>query len=144
MVLLKAQRLQRLARKLGEIEERLEREGGEPKELRRGLEDAAARAGVELETARRLDGSTLVRALSPGGRPDPGRFWAVAEVLYLDGLGALARGEEPAAASRLEKARALYRRAAGASLELPEGTPTPEERAARIAGLLGDGPCSGG
>lgn len=144
MVLLKAQRLQQLAQKLGEIEEQLEREGGELKELRRGLEDAAARAGVELQTARRLDAATLARALSPGGRPDPGRFWAVAEALYLDGLGALARGEDAAAASRLEKARALYGRAAGAALELPDGAPTPEERAARIGDVLGDGPCSEG
>lgn len=136
MVLLKAQRLQRLAEKLGEIENRLEREGGET-EVREGLEAAAARTGVDLETARALDAATLQRALSPGGRPDPGRAWAVAEVLFLDGLRARAEDDPAAAARRLEKARRLYR-GVGDGLDLPEGASGAADRLRRIEELLGE------
>lgn len=135
MVLIKAQKLQRLAEKLGEIEAQLDREGGELTEVRRGLEEAAARTGVELETVRRLDAATLEMTLSPGGRADPGRFWAVAEVLYLDALRARARDDDAAAARRLEKARRLFGRV-GDGLELPDGARPPEERIEEIDDLL--------
>lgn len=138
MVLIKAQKLQQLAEKLGEIEAQLDREGGELTEVRRGLEEAAARTGVELETVRQLDGATLEMTLSPGGRPDPGRFWAVAEVLYLDALRARARGDDAATARRLEKARRLFARVGG-GLELPDGAASPERRLEEIGELLGTG-----
>ncbi len=137
MVLLKAQRLQQLAEKLRQIENRLDREGGELTEVREGLEEAAARTGVDLETVRTLDGPTLERTLSPGGRPDPGRFWAVAEVLYLDGLQARARGEPAAARRRLEKARRLYETGVE-GIDLPDDSVSPADRLRRIEELLGD------
>jgi len=151
MVLLKAQRLQRLAEKLGRIESRLARAAGQVEEAEAGeaadgdaadgdkgggrpemdLEEAAARAGVEMETLRRLDGATLARALSPGGRPDPGRLWAAAELLYLDAVRARAEGQEASARRSLDKAARLYRRL-GDGLELPEGATPPAERLAAI------------
>lgn len=151
MVLLKAQRLQRLAEKLGRIESRLARASGEVEEAEAGetgagaaaggeapaaepeveLEDAAARAGVELETLRRLDGATLERALSPGGRPDPGGLWAAAELLYLDAVRARAECQADLARRSLDKAARLYRRL-GDGLELPEGATPPAERLAAI------------
>ena len=162
MVLLKAQRLQRLAEKLGRIESRLARASGEVEEAEAGeagtaeagadaaaggeaaaaepeaeLEEAAARAGVELETLRRLDGATLERALSPGGRPDPGRFWAAAELLYLDAVRARAEGQADLARRSLQKARRLYRRADD-GLDLPEGATPPAERLAAIEELKGE------
>lgn len=137
MVLLKAQRLQRLAEKLGRIESRLARASGDVEETEAELEEAAARTGVELEALRRLDGATLERALSPGGRPDPGRFWAVAELLYLDAARARAAGEEAAAGRSLRKARRLYRRAEG-GIDLPEGAAPPGERLEAIDERLAD------
>jgi hypothetical protein len=137
MVLLKAQRLQQLAEKLGQIENRLARGGGELEEageemeaeLEEELEEAAALTGVELEAVRWLDGPTLLRTLSPGGRPDPGRFWTAAEVLYLDALRAEAEGDPATADRRFRKARLLYERAGeSGSLELPDGAVPPEER----------------
>lgn len=138
MVLLKAQRLQRLAEKLREIENRLDREGGELTGVRESLDEAAARTGVDLETVRALDAATLERTLSPGGRPDPGRIWVVAEVLFLDGRRARA-GKDPATAERrLEKARRLYGRLDD-SPDLPGDAPPVEDRLRRIAELLGTG-----
>lgn len=134
MVLLKAQRLQRLAEKLGRIEARLARAAGEVETaeaegVETALEDAAAGTGVELTAVRRLDGATLERALWAGGRPDPGRLWAAAEVLWLDALRAEAEGEAAVAEDRLRKARRLYARAAETTgLQLPADAPTPEER----------------
>lgn len=139
MVLLKAQRLQRLAEKLGRIESRLSRASGEVEGAEEELEDAAAATGVELEAVRRLDGVTLVRALSPGGRPDPGRLWAAAEVLYLDALRARSADEDATAAARLRKARRLYGAAAEASgPEVPEGAATPAGRIRAIDEALGE------
>jgi len=135
MVLLKAQRLQQLAEKLGQIENRLAGAGGEvePERTERELEQAAALTGVELEAVRWLDGRTLVRTLSPGGRPDPGRFWTVAEVLYLDALRAEAEGEKTVAVKRFRKAHRLFDRVREfGSLELPEGAVSPGDRVAGI------------
>lgn len=133
MVLLKAQRLQQLAEKLGQIENRMARAGGEVEETEGELEEAAALTGVELEAVRWLDGPTLVRTLSPGGRTDPGRFWAAAEVLYLDALRAEAEGDASEAARRFRKARRLYRRTREAGdLELPDGAASPDERIERL------------
>lgn len=132
MTLLKAQRMQQLAEKLREIESRLERESGDLTEIREGLEEAAARTGVEIETVRRLDARTLEMALSPGGRPDPGRFWVVAEILFLDGLRARAEGDPDAAGRRLEKARRLYERV-GTGLQVPDDSAGPGRRLEEIA-----------
>lgn len=137
MVILKAERLQRLARKLARLERSLEAEGGELREIRRGLQAAAASVGVDLETVRRLDVATLAEALAPGGAPASGRLWVAAEVLFLDGLAARAEGRGPAARRRLARARRLYRDV-GSDLALPEEAPAPEERLRRIEHLLGE------
>lgn len=136
MVLLKAERMQQLARKLAQLEASLQAQGGELRKVREGLEESAAAVGVDLETVRRLDAATLAAALAPGGGPAPGRLWVAAEVLYLDGLAARADGRDEAARGRLEKARGLYRRM-GSGLDLPEEAVDPDARLARIEELLG-------
>jgi len=146
VVILSAQRMQRLAERLQQLERSVESGGGEledaseevagrsPPEgesaFEEELEAVAARAGVELKTARRMDAVTLSRALagSPGGS---GRLWAAAEILFMDGLAARARGEEHAARSRWEKAAFLYRHG-GMDVDLPDDATPPEERLARI------------
>lgn len=164
MVLLKAQRLQRLAEKLGRIEARLSRASGEveeteaeggdpppapgrereeasaPEDVESDLAAAAARTGVELTAVRRLDGATLERALWAGGQPDPGRLWAAAEVLWLDALRAEAEGEAAVAEDRLRKARRLYARAAETpGLQLPADAAMPEDRLRAVDERLGGG-----
>ncbi len=98
------------------------------------LASAAARVGVELTTARRMDSATLSRALS-GGPGGGGRLWAAAEILFIDGLAARNRGDDSVARSRWEKAEFLYRRI-GKDVEIPEGATSPQERLDRIESWL--------
>lgn len=151
MVILSAQRMQRLAERLQQMERSVEAGGGELEDATEEVTDrgpgrggdafdeelasTAARVGVELNTARRMDAATLSRALA-GGPGGGGRLWAAAEILFVDGLAARRRGDESAARSRWEKAAFLYRRA-GTGVELPEGAPTPEERLDRIESWTG-------
>lgn len=141
MVLLKAQRLQRLAEKLGRIESRLAGAEGELEAVdavEDELREAAARTGVELTAVRRLDAATLERALWAGGQPDPGRLWTAAEVLRLDALRADRKGEAAVAEERLRKARRLYARAAETvGLELPADAASPAERLRQVEERLG-------
>lgn len=149
MVILSAQRMQRLAERLQQLERSVEQGGSELDDLReemagdeeRGakrreldedLASEAARVGVELETARQMDRSTLARVLSRGGAGGGGgRLWAAAEILYADGLLARAAGRESVARARWGKAAYLYGRL-DPGLDLPEDTASPEERVERI------------
>lgn len=152
MVILSAQRMQRLAERLQQMERSVEAGGAEledateevtgrapPREeaaFDEELASAAARVGVELETARRMDAATLSRTLA-GGPGGGWRLWAAAEILFVDGLVARSRGDEGAARSRWEKAAHLYRRG-GTGTELPEEATPPEERLDRIESWTGD------
>lgn len=151
VVILSAQRMQRLAEKLQKMESSVEKGGSELEDVREEvtghapppeesvfqeeLASVAGRVGVELKTARQLDAATLSRVLSRGPGGAGGRIWAAAEILFVDGLAARARGQESAARSRWEKAAALYRRC-GTGLELPEDSASPEERLQRIASWI--------
>lgn len=151
MVILSSQRMQRLAAKLQQVEEGVERAGGELEDVKEEaaddrarpeaavedeLAEIAARAGVELSTARRMDGATLSRALSRGAGGGGGRLWTAAEVLFVDGLAARARGEDRVARSRWEKSAYLYRQL-DEGLDLPEDATPPGERLERIEGGTG-------
>jgi hypothetical protein len=94
MIVLNAQQLQRLAESLLRIERLLESEGGDPGIIREGLEEAAHRMGVHLAVVRLADARTLLQLHAPPGGGDPGKLWAVAELLFLDGLRALDEGDE--------------------------------------------------
>ena len=139
MVFFKAEKLQRLADLLQRIQGEIEREGGEASHrVEQDLTDAARRAGIDLDVARVADVGTLESVLAPGGDPGTGKCWAVAEVLFLDGLRAHGLDERGEARELLEKARALYGRV-GDGLRLPEGAPTPTERIRRIDELIASG-----
>lgn len=152
MVILSSQRMQRLAQKLQQVEQGVERSGGEVEDaldeaadeardrpdtgIDDELEDIAARSGVELSTVRRMDPGTLSRTLARGPGGGGGRLWTAAEVLFMDGLAARARGEDAVARSRWEKAAVLYREL-DEGLELPEEAMPPGERLARIEAWSG-------
>ncbi len=136
MIFFKAQQMQQLAELLLELERSLEREGGEPPhELVQRLDVEARNTGIPLDLLRLSHPDTLEEILAPGGSGDPGRMWGAAELLYLDGLLALAEGDSDQAADRLGKAERLYRRVEP-GLELPEGAVPLEERRAALRELL--------
>lgn len=136
-MLLKAHRMQLIARKMARLEESLAGTSGELHDLREELEETTAVTGVELEALRRLDAETIAGALAPAGGGGTGRLWVAAEVLFLDGLAALGDGRTGAANRRLEKARRLYRRVGG-GLELPEDAVPIDARLDRVGELLED------
>lgn len=140
MALFQGRKHQRIAELLQQVQAAIEAEGGEPggdpsHRIDEGLAEAAERAGVDLEVARLADLPTLRSVLAPGGVPDPAKCWAMAELLFLDGLRA--RMEEGLEAARplLEKALGLYD-LLEEDLDLPEGVPTPGERMHRIGELV--------
>ena len=144
--------MQRLAERLQQMERSVEAGGGELEDLREEVTDRdperarsafdedlasmAARVGVELKTARRMDAATLSRALA-GGPGSGGRLWAAAEILFVDGLAARSLGEPGVTRSRWEKAAFLYRRVRG-EMKLPEDATPPEERVERFESWLDD------
>lgn len=137
MVFFKAQKLQRLADLLQRVQGEIEREGGEPSSrVEEGLAEAARRAGLDLDVARIADLQTLERVLAPGESPGSGKCWAVAEILFLDGLQARSRGRDDDARTLLEKALVLYGHL-GEGMHLPDGVPSPGARIRRIRELTG-------
>lgn len=135
MIILNAQQLQRLSETLLRLERQLEAEGGDASHVQEGLEEVASRAGVHLEIARLAAPGTLLEVASPGERKDHGKLWAVGEVLYLDGVRALAEGEAQEARDRLEKARVLLE-PVDPGLDLPDDHTPPPERLREIARLM--------
>jgi hypothetical protein len=135
VVVFSSRKFQRMAALLQRIQGQVERAGGQVETgTEQDLREAARQAGTELDLLRLLDPATLERSVVGSGEPDPGRCWAVAEVCYLDGLMARARGDGEGARDLLEKARRLFGHATG-DLRLPEGTPPPETRLRRIREL---------
>jgi hypothetical protein len=135
MIVLNAQQLQRLAESLLRLERLLEAEGGDPTVVREGLEEEAHRMGVHLEVVRLADPETLLQMHGPGAGGGPGKLWAMAEILYLDGLRARAEGHHVESDQRLETAMILFSQT-DPGLELPEGYPAPEERMEEAGRLL--------
>ncbi|HSW28493.1 MAG TPA: hypothetical protein VLH75_03270 [Longimicrobiales bacterium] len=68
----------------------------------------AGQAGFDLELLRALSGETLHMLVSPTGEVEPARCWLMAELLYLDGLQALAEERADDAQASLGKARLLF------------------------------------
>jgi len=69
---------------------------------------AAARAGVDLTTARALDADSLTALLLPQGQVDPTRAWLTAELITLESLQAERQGRMDEALSGYRKAFRLY------------------------------------
>lgn len=132
MIVLNAQQLQRLAESFMRLDRLLEAQGGEAGTIHEDLHELAARLRVDLDMVRIATPDTLEAVLGPGTSNDPGRRWAMAEILYLDSVRAAAEGDEVAASDRREKARRLFRnlvdRKEASGLGLPEGQPLPGER----------------
>ena len=98
------------------------------------IEDIARDAGADLDVARQLDPTMLVMWLAPAGEIDDGKFWLLAELLFLTALDAHASGTG-------DRGRADFNRALALLRKLPpdwrpaEGLPTPKERIVEIGTL---------
>jgi hypothetical protein len=135
MIIQNAQRLQRLAEQLLALQRRLEAGSGDTSHIREGLEEVARRVGVDLDVLRIAHPDTVVEVLSPDGGGDPGKLWAAGEVLYLEGVRALAEDQLHTGRSALVKARLLLQ-ALDSDLALPEGAHPVELRLEELNQLL--------
>ncbi len=136
MIFFKAQRLQRLAEQLMELQRRLASEGGDTTHIREGLEELAHRVGVDLDIVRLAAPETVLEVITAGGSGDPGKIWVVGEILFLDGLRALAEGQDQTAHGVLVSASKLLRALESRSVALPDGAIPPEERLRQLEELL--------
>jgi len=137
MIFFKAQRMQQLAQQLLALQRRLEAGSGDTTHIREGLEEVARRVGVDLEIVRLAHPDTVLDVLAPEGGGDPGKVWAVAEVLFLDGIRARAEGEPGEGLDALRKARYLYR-TLGEGLVLPDEATPPDQRLDTLGAILSD------
>jgi len=69
----------------------------------------ATQSGLQLDVARTLDPVMLLMWLAPRGDADidPGKFWLMAELLFLEGLQARQEGRDDAARADLERAHLI-------------------------------------
>lgn len=85
------------------------REGDDAAEVDAELNALASKSGVDLGLLRSLTPESLALMAAPGGEMDAGRCWLWAEILYLDALGAVRRGDARAAGASRERSLHLYR-----------------------------------
>lgn len=102
--------IERFGQALRAMRDRILRREVQPADMRAELGEIAAEAGLDLVTARRLDGGMLLMWLAPTGEVDPPRFWLMAELLYLEGLAAREEGTGDLGRADLQRALALFAR----------------------------------
>jgi hypothetical protein len=80
-----------------------------PAEIHAEIATVASQSGLQLEVARTLDPVMLLMWLAPRGEADidPGKFWLMAELLFLEGMQAREEGRHAAARADLERARLI-------------------------------------
>ncbi len=81
-----------------------------PAELHAQVAEIAGQTGLQLDVARSLDGAMLLMWLAPRGEIDPGRFWLMAELLFLEGMQAHEEGLADRARADLQRARIILSR----------------------------------
>jgi len=110
-----------------------------PGEARDALRDVSSRAGFDLDLLKGFSLDTLVLLVAPTGEVEPSRCWIMGEVLYLDGLQAVAEDRPLDARVSLAKAATLYRLVEPGGGMLV-GFPEAATRIAEIESLLEDLP----
>jgi hypothetical protein len=78
-----------------------------PTEVHAQIGVVATQSGLSLDIARSLDPAMLLMWLAPRGDIDPGKFWLMAELLFLEGLQLREEGDDARARADLERARLL-------------------------------------
>ncbi|NJD11499.1 MAG: hypothetical protein FIB01_14050 [Gemmatimonadetes bacterium] len=108
-------------------------------EVRQDLLGAAARLGVDLDTAQQVSAETLAMMLTAGGSLEPTRCWFLAESLYLEGLAALPAATTDQGEDLLLRARMLFELLDRGNIRLA-GVTEARERIEEIDTLLRGGP----
>lgn len=107
-------------------------------EIRAEIGAIATQAGLDLNVARALDPVMLLMWLAPRGDIDPGRFWLMAELLFLEGLQQRQEGAPDRGDADLERALVILLKLDSAWRPQPDLS-SAEERIAEIRALLEDG-----
>lgn len=115
-----------------------------PAEIHAQIATVASQSGLQLDVARALDPAMLVMWLAPRGEADidPGKFWLLAELLFLEGMQAREEGLDEAARADLERARLLLSRLP-ANWRPQAGLASAGERLEDIASALATPPRAG-
>jgi hypothetical protein len=79
-------------------------------EVRSQIAEIARLSGLPLDVARGLDPGMLLMWLAPTGEADPGKFWLMAELLFIEGLHRHQEGDRAGARGDLERARLILSR----------------------------------
>lgn len=109
-----------------------------PTEVHAQIAAVATQSGLSLDIARSLDPTMLLMWLAPRGEIDPGKFWLMAELLFLAGMQAREEGDATRAQADLDRARLLL-------LKIEPGWRPQDdlasvgERLAEVEAALGDG-----
>lgn len=83
-----------------------------PAEAHAQIAEIASQSGLQLDVARSLDPAMLLMWLAPRGEVDAGKFWLMAELLFLEGMQAREEGLADRARADLERARVILTRLA--------------------------------
>jgi hypothetical protein len=78
-----------------------------PTEVHAQIAAIASQGGLQLDVARSLDPVMLLMWLAPRGEIDPGKFWLMAELLFLEGMQAREEGLADRARDDLQRARII-------------------------------------
>lgn len=81
-------------------------------EVHAQIAEIASQSGLQLDVARSLDPAMLLMWLAPRGEVDAGKFWLMAELLFLEGMQAREEGLADRARADLERARVILARLA--------------------------------
>jgi hypothetical protein len=98
--------IEQFGRALATLRNRIAGRQATPAEVREQIATVASQSGLQLDIARTLDPAMLLMWLAPRGDQDidPGKFWLMAELLYLEGLQAAEEGDGPRALPDFERA----------------------------------------
>lgn len=102
--------IEQFARTLSGLLNRIRRREMTAAEVQSEIGALARQTGLDLEVALALDPNMLLVWLAPRGEMDPGRFWLMAELLFLAGVQFHKDGAEAQAVSHLERASVILRK----------------------------------
>jgi hypothetical protein len=123
--------IERFGRALIALRNRILKREVSSAEVRAEIEEIARDAGADLDIARQLDPGMLVMWLAPTGEIDEGKFWLLAELLFLSAVDARESGAADRGRADFDRAIALLRKLPP-DWQPAEGLPTPRERIAEI------------